>query len=254
MAKKFITLAARLVLSAIVVLMATVFTGCSKDSNGADEPDNPGDPGVTDESVIINPDGSATGGAIYYRVDDVTFYLNHVKYKIEDSHLIIIDCDRAELPETPQLFAEVTINGTLFKTRYINGGAFKRSSITAIRIPSTVLELGGSCFYECRSLSKVIIPEGVTYLHQDCFAKCTSLTEITIPQSVTYILSGCFDDCDNLTKITFNGCPDIYVYSYDIWAMPFVGGVPVATAYVPNSVLSTFKAKYWRSFTEIIGY
>lgn len=158
------------VLPLLALLCVVIAAGCS-----SDEPPTP-DSSSDYNSVIINPDGTATGNAVFSRIDETTFFLDYVKYRIVDSHLEVIGYDEVELPEVPKLYAEVQIDGTAFRTRKITG--FSESKIRSITIPSTVTYLGG--FSKCILLTEINLPEGVKEFGWGCFLECTSLTEIQI--------------------------------------------------------------------------
>lgn len=179
------------VLPLLALLYAVIAAGCS-----SDEPPTP-KPSSDYNSVIINADGTATGNAVFSRIDETTFFLDYVKYKIVDSHLEVVGYDSVELPEEPKLYAEVQIDGTVYKTRVITG--FSEARIKRITIPSTVTDLDG--FSKCILLTEINIPEGVKEFGWGCFSECTSLTEIQIPLSVTKIGRSCFKECNALTKI-----------------------------------------------------
>lgn len=184
--------------SILIALLAISLSSCS------DEKDEPRKPSSSNDnnSVVINNDGTATGGVVFSRLDGETFFLDYVKYKVVDAHLEIIGYDSQELPAEPKLYAEVTLEGTLYKTRSINFRAFGDAKITSVVIPATVTTIGSFCFYECSSLTSVTIPEGVTSIGSECFYGCSSLTSVTIPDGVTEILYSCFYGCSSLTSVT----------------------------------------------------
>jgi len=253
----------KVMLSMLVALLTLCNASCSSDGN---EPDNPSSPG-SNNSVVINSDGTATGGAVFSRVDANTFFLDYVKYEIVDFHLEIIGHDENEISDEPKLYAEVTIDGKRYKTRKIGQRSLKGYKIKAISVPVTVTEIGESAFEGCWALTKVELPEGIAYIgeyaFEDCraltkvelpegvesigykaFYGCSSLTELEFPESLSMIFEGAFFGCSSLGKVTFKGdVPRIWASIFDY----------LTVAYVPMQYVDNYK-KYAYRFSEIIGY
>lgn len=220
------------------LFVALLAIGSSSCKDEKDEPDNPFEIENNNSqnlSVTINSDGSATGGAVFQRVNETTFYLDYVKYIIYNAHLEIIDIDRVELPAVPKLYAEVTLDGTLYKTRSLSrvysSGPFQNTKIESISIPNTVQNIG-------------------TYI----FAGCSSLTSISMPASVTYIGDKCFYGCSSLKKIIFKSdIPKRTDDWYGLSSLYSISSKPVA--YVPKQFLTNYEqSKFAEYFSEIIGY
>ena len=60
----------------------------------------------------------------------------------------------------------------------IGVGAFSFTSITDLVIPSGVLSIGSSAFWECQNLKSITIPNTVMRIESYAFAHCSSLTDI----------------------------------------------------------------------------
>ena len=242
--KHFFTFGKTAMLSLFVALLSVSMSSCSSDD---DEPGNPSSSG-TNNSVTINNDGTATGGAVFSRIDGTTFFLDYIKYEVVDSHLEIIGYDRAELPDEPRLYAEVTIDGTLYKTRKICDNAFCGARITSIVIPQTVSRISYECFSHCTFLGSVTLPEGLTSIGSYCFDDCTSLSSVTFPESIKSIREYCFYGCTSLNSVTFKSdCPSIYDCC-------FSGMESKPVAYVPMRFLENYKKNVSYYFSEIVGY
>lgn len=69
----------------LCIALAVLMFSCSKD----DEPGMNGGAENT-SSVVINADGSTSTGAIFSMLDETTFFLDYIKYKVVDSHIEII--------------------------------------------------------------------------------------------------------------------------------------------------------------------
>ena len=263
------------------LFIALLAIGSSSCKDEKDEPDNPLEPknetpqvSPDSYSVVINSDGTATGGAVFSRLDGTTFFLDYVKYKVVESHLEIIGYDRTELPSRPKLYGEVTLEGTLYKTRKIESYAFSYAKVESIVIPKTVTtiysaafsdctslslvslpvgltELGEQCFYDCNSLTSITLPDGLTELMSSCFSGCTSLTSITLPDGIIWLLRWCFNNCDSLSRIIFKSdLPYNVKYWYGLCS---ISSKPVA--YVPKQFLTNYQqSEFAKYFSEIIGY
>ena len=85
----------------------------------------------------------------------------------------------------------------------IGGSAFSNCySLTSITLPSGMTSIGGNAFFNCRSLTSITLPSGVTSIGDSAFFDCYSLTSIMLPNSATSIFDHAFDNCSSLTSIT----------------------------------------------------
>ena len=119
------------------ILLLTVFvlfsmSSCSKDENDSE-------PTYTDK-VVINDDGTTSNGSLFKAIDDNNFYLDNIKYTVEDDHLIVSGYAKED-----------------FK-----GNAKIASSITYKQNTYEVLGIGSGAFRECAGLTSITIPNGVT--------------------------------------------------------------------------------------------
>ncbi|MDE5989287.1 MAG: leucine-rich repeat domain-containing protein [Duncaniella sp.] len=234
----------------IGLLLAVCFVSCSKD----DEPGNGDDPGKNpnqpenSSSVTINPDGSTSTKSVFSPIDETTFYIDYVKYKIVDSHLEIIGYDPVELKGDVKPYATVKYLGTTYNTRIIAEEAFRGSSITSINIPNSVTEIGGSAFSGCSFLTSITIPNSVTEIERSAFEGCSSLASITIPNWVTKINGSAFRGCSSLTSITI---PNSVT---GIGSSAFSGCSSLTSVTIPNSVTEIDEYTFFRcsSLVEII--
>ncbi|MBR3150069.1 MAG: leucine-rich repeat protein [Eubacterium sp.] len=78
-------------------------------------------------------------------------------------------------------------------TKVISEYAFSsNSSITNLVIPGSVINIGSSAFYNCKSLKSVTINDGAKSIESAAFKDCTSLDTIAVPESLTNIESDAF--------------------------------------------------------------
>ena len=83
---------------------------------------------------------------------------------------------------------------------YVGRGAFQDmySTLTSVKLPSTLKTLPTYCFRNCQKLSQVEFSEGLEVMGHQAFGIC-GLTEVTLPKSVEELNSECFQNNPNLT-------------------------------------------------------
>ena len=104
----------------------------------------------------------------------------------------------------------------------ISSSAFYQcTALTSVTMTGGIILIGSSAFYYCSSLTAVNIPDGVMVIGNTAFNQCDSLTSISIPGSVISIGNGAFSGCDRLSSLTisegvsfigpsaFNYCPQL---------------------------------------------
>lgn len=79
----------------------------------------------------------------------------------------------------------------------ISQGAFMKTGLRIINIPSTVSQIDAETFVGCSELAVVYINEGVKKICERAFADCSALREIYIPSSVTEISDSAFSSFKN---------------------------------------------------------
>ena len=75
-------------------------------------------------------------------------------------------------------------------------------SITEIRIPNTVTEIGGAAFKNVKGLKKVVIPGSVKIVNMYAFANCANLEEVIFEDGIQDIRQSVFSDCPKLVSVT----------------------------------------------------
>ena len=85
----------------------------------------------------------------------------------------------------------------------IGDGAFSKTSLSAVELPSSLTRIGQHAFSECSLLKKISIQDKVTEIGVGAFNACTSLTNISIGNSVETIANDSFRGCTQLTEVTF---------------------------------------------------
>lgn len=95
--------------------------------------------------------------------------------------------------------------------------AFFKSSITSIKLPASIVNIGSSAFHSSKKLQKIEIPEGVINIGSSAFAYCQSLTSLYISSTVESLnLAYSVVGCTSLTSIKFaEGSPLDYFVAED---------------------------------------
>lgn len=141
--------------------------------------------------------------------------------------------------------SKVTINGKSFTVIKING-AFDRSSVTSVTLPSTISVIGGSSFRECKNLKSFTIPSSVEEIEYAAFYK-SGLEQITIPATVETIGLGAFQECENLKKVTIEDSREpLKVYlgrAYNVYDLPFCNSL-IETLYCGRNVKGSKKDEW----------
>lgn len=86
--------------------------------------------------------------------------------------------------------------------RYIDEFAFlQNTTVTSVKIPSTIREIGRYAFFACEKLESVSFADGVRYIGKAAFGG-TALRNVVLPDSLCYIDDYAFYDCASMTSAT----------------------------------------------------
>jgi len=184
------------VLAAIALVFALVFTACDTGGGGG------GGPGGQ------TPGDQTTGGDDYDGTPGLAFEL--ITSGAGRSARAANDGNAYRVRKGRVRSGEVKIPAT-YKGKPVreigsandgeNNGAFADTDITDITIPETVELIGSNAFRKSRRLTRLVIPEGVTEICGEALYGCENITSITIPASVTVIYEGVFSGNERLTDI-----------------------------------------------------
>ena len=103
-----------------------------------------------------------------------------------------------KLAEGNQRFA--IVDGVLY-TKDLSELIMCPNTLTSVKIPSDVRNIGVSSFEGCEGLDSVTIPEGVTNIGWAAFRFCRKFKSVTIPASMVSIGEGSFTSCGALKEI-----------------------------------------------------
>ena len=174
----------------LVMVALPLMFSCSKDDgdDGGDSGGNGNSGGGSNITVVVHDDGTISGGHTFSAIDDKNFYVDYIKYTVEEGHLIVSGYDKAGLKGAANIVARLTYKGNTYEVLGINGSSFSGcSSLTSVTIPNSVTSIGDRAFRDCSSLTSVSIGNGVTSIGSNTFSGCSGLTSVTIPNSVTSI-------------------------------------------------------------------
>ena len=210
-------------------------TSCSKDEeNEGSAPTEKENGGKDDDKPVVVPDvvvtvddsGQADGGHNFQKIDYKNFYIDGIKYTIENDHLVASGYDAVNFRGAAVIISTLKYQGRTMDVTSIKYEAFRNctvmtlcvignkvtsigesafsgcSSLTSVTIGSGVTSIGDWAFYECSGLTSVTIGSGVTSIGYQAFSGCSSLTSVTIPSGVTSIEMWAFSHCSGLTSIT----------------------------------------------------
>lgn len=127
----------------LAFLACGTFVSCSKDNE-----DEKGGHGKI--SVTIDESGIATQGHTFVAIDARNFYLDYIKYTVEDGHLVVTGCDDAGINGIAKIVSDVTLRGNHYEVLGIVERAFEKcKGFDTVIIPDGVRSIGGYAFWEC---------------------------------------------------------------------------------------------------------
>ena len=183
------------------------------------------------KSIIVKVDanGNVSGGVRFVALDDKNFYIDDIKYTVEDGRLWVSGYDEYATVENVNIISELHYLYNHYKVTGIHG--FRGcKTIKSVVLPDNVITLPDDVFRNCTSLKSAIIPKAHTYdgwgtfmnctsletvkigeiddIPQEFFYGCKSLKNITLPSSVDHIGSSAFYSCTSLSSITLPSSVD----------------------------------------------
>ena len=87
------------------------------------------------------------------------------------------------------------------------------TKLSSVTVPSTVMELGTSCFSTCKSLITVVLPTGIIAIPASAFNDCTALTTINL-NSIETFGDASFMGCEALNPINLSSVTLIGNYAF----------------------------------------
>lgn len=141
----------------------------------------------------------ATGGMAYYEIDDAS------------QTVTITGCDTTvtaiEIPNSLENLPVTKIAEQAFYNNELNN---PHDSLTSVKLPSTLTNIGKSAFYNCTNLSNVDLTActELKTIGDEAFSGNSALTSVKFPASLRYIGSYAFNNC-GLTNVDLSGCTQL---------------------------------------------
>ena len=103
-------------------------------------------------------------------------------------------------------------------------------TITAVKLPSSIVSIGRCAFSYCTALSKLAIPDNVVSIGEEAFRNCSSLKSVTLGKGIQKINESTFAECIGLETIEF---PSNIT---EIGATAFYGCTALTEVVIPDTV------------------
>ena len=193
--------------------------------------------------VTVHDDGTTSDGEKIVSIDDKNFYLDYIKYTVEEGHLTVSGYDKTGFKGAANVVATISYKGNNYEVLSIGNHAFNDcNQLISITLPNTITIIGNSAFRGCSALTSFTIPNNVTSIGNYAFEDCINLTSINIPNSITSIGYAAFTDCtlnavhieklETWCKINFIDNPLSYAHHL------FLNGMEIKELVIPNTVTS----------------
>jgi len=106
-------------------------------------------------------------------------------------------------------------------------------------IPSSIITIGVSAFYDHYNMTSIEIPNSVTSIGEYAFAHCSGLTAVTISNSVTSIGKYAFEFCRGLTSVNIsNSVTSIGVSAFNCCSSLTSIFIPISVTSIGSNVFS----------------
>ena len=90
-----------------------------------------------------------------------------------------------------------------YTVKAIGSGAFTKSTLKKVHIPSTVTDIDTLAFAECSSLETVVLEKGIKNIGPGAFYGCDNLTALALPEGLEKIDAAAFAGCTSLQSVLF---------------------------------------------------
>lgn len=147
--------------------------------------------------------------------------------------------DYVEITGCDQSVTEVEIPAAIdgVSVKSIGNSAFRECSITNVKIPESVINIGDGAFSYCYFLEEIDLPDNLATIGNSALSGCIALKSLTIPGSVetidSYILDG-----TNVTEVVIeDGVRNIGEYAFM--------NLPITGITIPDSVTTIGNYAFW---------
>lgn len=120
---------------------------------------------------------------------------------------------------------------------HLGDAAFGNCAMTSIIFPSSLTDIGGLIFMNCKKLENIVLPDCLTEIPEYMFSGCNSLNSITIPRNVVSIGDHAFTDCSRLTSLILpNNITSIGDYAFSYCTMLSSINIPASVIYIGDDI------------------
>ena len=225
---------------AVFAVVCVIFISC-----GSDDEEDSG----SGTSVVIKDDGTTSNGSIFSAIDDKNFFLDYVKYTVQEGHLIVSGYDKVGFKGVAKLVSRITYKGNTYEVLEIGEDVFHNcKDLTSIYIPNSITKIQNMAFWNS-GLSNVTIPDGVTTIGYRAFQDCKDLTSVVFGKNLESIGSSAFAGCTALTSVKV-GDDVTYVGADAFWNTPWYDALPDGLVYIGH-VAYKYKGSVTESSIEI---
>ena len=112
----------KITIMSLVMMAMLIIISCSKDDDVTDgNHGNDGGGGSPIVTVVINEDGTTSNGSTFSVIDEKNFYLDYIKYTIEEGHLIVSGYDKSGFKGVANIVDRITYGGDTYKVLKLAG-------------------------------------------------------------------------------------------------------------------------------------
>ena len=228
-------------------LLALPLVLCLAACSDDDDKDSTG----SNNTVVIYENGKASNGAPFSAIDDQNFYLDNIKYSIEQKHIVVSGYNEETFNGVATIVAGITYKGKSYPVTTIRKEAFVGcAKLTTVLIPNSVTTIDDSAFENCTGLTSVAIPDTAKKIGKAAFQNCSSLITITVPKNVSQIESLAFAGCTSLQEIHFQrSSPANYAVTGRAKIFKLLDPNSF-TIFVPKKSLKAYQLVFWKFHVE----
>lgn len=138
--------------------------------------------------------------AFTYCIDILTYNVSTENLHFTSQDGVLYNKDKSVLFAYPQAKSgSFTIPTTVILIG--NSAFYNCKNLTNIQISNLVSEIGEMAFMSCTSINSIVIPNNVIKINKQAFEFCTYLNSVSLPDSLSYIGELAFCACEHLNNL-----------------------------------------------------